>query len=1835
MAVTPTTTTSFTAPNLSNGSDAYITGLLSTSGTKWKPGDSGTVTLTYSFPQLATDYGRNFNDEKELNTFAALTNPVTQTLITTQILNQFASVANITFRLVTETPTDHADIPIAYSDMKAVTAPGAVAWAYYPGTGTGGDLWIAKSGLNDTFEAGTSAFQTVVHELGHSLGLKHPFDAPAAPLDHQSQSYTVMNYGLYRNEYMILYPNIASDFHPETLMLEDIRALQYLYGANFNAKSGNTTYTWNPSTGAMTTTDTALDGTSTTSTITPYINNILMTVWDGGGTDTYDFSNYTTGVNVNLQPGAWTTTAANQLPSYNVHFGPPAAAPGNIANAYLYVNPTTGVADLRSLIENAIGGSGDDVIIGNQTTNKLIGNAGDDKLYGLEGADTLEGGEGKDSLYGGDDADTLDGGAGDDLLRGGAGDDTYKFGVGSGKDVIIQGDGGADKLVFDANIRASDIGWTRSGFDLIATLNGRTDQVTLKDWYWGAANQLKVYVEGAELTQLGQQAAAFTDPSVATWSTPAGGGTVTAGSVRALITGSVYNDTLNGGAADDTLVGGAGRDALNGGGGNDLYVFNRGDGADTISDSGGLDTLSFGYGVSASDLSISMSGSNIIVGVRNPASPTTTFANLTDKITIQNWMNAAQRIETFVFADGTSLDVSGIASRLGTDGADMIDLSSLGIAVQLNSGAGNDTVTGGAFADTINGGDGDDVIMGGGGNDTLLGGGGNDTYVYNIGDGKDWIYDYYVTSADASGGTDTLSFGAGIAITDLLISMRNTSDQSVKNLIIGLKDRANPQKLIDDLSDTITIVDWLTLNHRIESFKIGGVIYTAAQLLSYMGTDGDDVLAWTESAVTLNGGKGNDRLTTGNKNDSLFGGDGDDTLDGGGATGGLIDTLRGGAGDDLYLFSKGYGKVLIIQGDGGADQLQFRAGISGDRVTWRQSGNDLIGTLMDSASDEITIQNYYLGGLGRLHYFFTIQSGSIASNITGSSFDDSISGSQFGDTINGGDGNDTLDGGNGNDTMSGGKGDNVYYVGLSRTVIADDESQSDIVIENADSGTDTVYSYLDDYTLTANVENLVLINYYPLGGSPSAKGAGNELANTITGNSSSNVLNGMGGNDTLIGGNGNDTLDGGTGDDTAIYSGTISQYSFSRQNDGSLTVTDAISGRDGVDTVKNIEHLRFSDGEISVSAEGIAPSIVVSGPSSIRCSQSNSVKAFTGVSIQDYNKGATETLTIKLTGGGSLSLPTTGLRDLGGGVYTLTGTAAAVTAALKELVFMPPSGTLASGAETTFELSNTSSAYAPAVTNRALKVVIDNNATTLTITGGQSASVAENVSSQTAVYTAHATNSTANAPLTYSITGGADARFLQITNPTDGIVTFKYTPNFESPVDANADHTYEIIVTASDGVYTASKTVIIEVTNVDEAPVFTSRATSSTIENRDMGVYTALANDPEGGAVTYSITGGADARLLQITNGVVTFKTAPDFETPRDANRDNVYQITVSASDGRNSTSIDVAISVTNVVETAFAIYSWNTASAIENTLAPVYRVGGSRADGGASLTYSISGGDDAGLFNIDSEIGDVTFKNAPNYEAPGDKNKDNSYQITVKVSDGLNSLTKNVTIKVMDVADANKPGSDLNADGHSDILLQNTNGACYVWQTGDTGLTITANGFIGGDDGPGAKWQMKATGDFDGDGKSDLLLQYKDTGAVYVWEMNGKTIKAGGFIGGDDGPGAKWQVKATGDFDGDGHSDILMQYADTGACFVWQTGDDGMTVKKYGFIGGEDGPGAKWQVKGTGDFNGDGKSDILLQYADTGACYVWEMGDNGLTIKAGGFVGGSDGPGADWHARA
>jgi glucose/arabinose dehydrogenase len=107
----------------------------------------------------------------------------------------------------------------------------------------------------------------------------------------------------------------------------------------------------------------------------------------------------------------------------------------------------------------------------------------------------------------------------------------------------------------------------------------------------------------------------------------------------------------------------------------------------------------------------------------------------------------------------------------------------------------------------------------------------------------------------------------------------------------------------------------------------------------------------------------------------------------------------------------------------------------------------------------------------------------------------------------------------------------------------------------------------------------------------------------------------------------------------------------------------------------------------------------------------------------------------------------------------------------------------------------------------------------------------------------------------------------------------------------------------------------------NSAPAFTSPSTASVVENVTGTVLTATASDADGNAVTFSIAGGADGALLQITQaGALSFRTPPDFEAPDDANRNNVYEVTLAASDGQASTTQNVQISVTDSASGGFAV---------------------------------------------------------------------------------------------------------------------------------------------------------------------------------------------------------------------------------------------------------------------------------------------------------------------------
>jgi serralysin len=336
---------------------------------KWAVND-----LSYSFPTSGDAY--EYGGEPD-NGFAVLN--VTQQTAVHAVMANISSSVSLNF-----TESTGGSAPSATLRYAESTDP-STAWAYYPSSaGWGGDSWYNRVSYNSPIK-GNYAYVTFLHETGHALGLAHPHDAYVMPIGRDSMEYTVMSYRAYVGAPLFHgYTNENYGF-AQTLMMYDIAALQYLYGANYDSNSADSVYSWSPTTGQM-----FIDGAGQGA---PGANRIFMTVWDGGGTDTYDLSNYSTGVRIDLRPGQWTTSSAAQLAQLT-STGSKIAA-GNIANALLHGG------SWLSLIENAKGGPGNDAIIGNQAANTLWGNAGNDRLSASSGNDMLIGGPGADSLNGG------------------------------------------------------------------------------------------------------------------------------------------------------------------------------------------------------------------------------------------------------------------------------------------------------------------------------------------------------------------------------------------------------------------------------------------------------------------------------------------------------------------------------------------------------------------------------------------------------------------------------------------------------------------------------------------------------------------------------------------------------------------------------------------------------------------------------------------------------------------------------------------------------------------------------------------------------------------------------------------------------------------------------------------------------------------------------------------------------------------------------------------------------------------------------------------------------------------------------------------------------------------------------------------------------------------------------------------------------------------------------------------------------------------------------------------------------------------------------------------
>ncbi len=472
------------------------------------------------------------------------------------------SWANVTgIQMVEVTTPDTADIVFVNNDTGgAYTVWEAVSGGYITGATVNIPSWWIDG---DEYNLNSYSFQTYIHEVGHALGLGHagPYNGTATYRTdsaeigdniylNDSWQATIMSYFSQTDNTSI----DASYAYTLTPMVADILAVHSMYGTPTTIRTGDTVYGYNSTAGGY------LDHFSEVT------SPIAATIYDNGGIDTIDLSQVTADQKIvliaeqasDIMGGTGNLFIARGVEIENAISGSgDDTLTGNDTTGGVGLNLTAGsswgaaVGDSFTSIENVTGSDFSDTIIGSAGDNVLKGGAGNDTLDGRQGADELFGGAGNDTLrggwgtgndvlHGGDGDDTLEGGAGNDFLAGGAGADHHDGGAGIDfvdfRDIV--GGGVGWNMI-------ADVAWGKADGDTFTSIEN----------VWGSLYDDKFVGSNDRNVLIG------------------GGG-------HDYVDGRGGNDVIYGGWGDDELLGGTGNDYLHGGHYNDTYTGESG--ADTF-----------------------------------------------------------------------------------------------------------------------------------------------------------------------------------------------------------------------------------------------------------------------------------------------------------------------------------------------------------------------------------------------------------------------------------------------------------------------------------------------------------------------------------------------------------------------------------------------------------------------------------------------------------------------------------------------------------------------------------------------------------------------------------------------------------------------------------------------------------------------------------------------------------------------------------------------------------------------------------------------------------------------------------------------------------------------------------------------------------------------------------------------------------------------------------------------------------------------------------------------------------------------------------------------------
>jgi len=936
----------------------------------------------------------------------------------------------------------------------------------------------------------------------------------------------------------------------------------------------------------------------------------------------------------------------------------------------------------------------------------------------------------------------------------------------------------------------------------------------------------------------------------------------------------------------------------------------------------------------------------------------------------------------------------------------------------------------------------------------------------------------------------------------------------------------------------------------------------------------------TAGADNLTGGSGDDYLLGNGGSDHLTGLAGNDVLDGGPGA----DVLYGGTGDDIYVVDN-IGDLIVENASEGVDTILTS-------VSFTLDEQPDIENLKASDPRSTTSLNLF--------------------------------GNDLANVMVGNAGDNLINGGHGADDMHGLAGNDTYIV----------DDSGDVIVENANEGTDSVFSPLS-WTLSANVENLTLT------GTAAINGTGNLLANTITGNDADNQVDGGAGADNMAGGKGDDfyIVDNG-GDVVTEYANEGIDGVFSTANyilpanveflllggsalngtgnglqnliignaldnvlDGGAA-NDELRGDVGNDTLiggagddillggTGIDTASFS-GNRSQYTLHVNPDGTVQVTGSDGSDSTTSIERFqfadgttslpTGT---DFNDDAFGDVLFRSASGGFASWQLSGAAAIGGGgdfgnpgsFYSLVLTGDFDGDGRSDLLFRGRDGTMA-----TWQMSGT------------------------TIIGGGTIA---RINPGFALIGTGDFNGDGKSDLLFfnSLTNSYSTRYLDGTTYVGGGTLGNPGGNwvFKATGDFNGDGKSDILFESVNGgysIWTVDDTGLTSAGVGNPGPAWFYKGVGDF--NGD-GKTDILFENTNGNYGSWDLDGSTILRSGGFGNPGSAWSLAAVGDYNGDGKSDLMFR------------NIDGTVATWTIDDTAVVAGGGNVGNPGSNfSVATVHR-----ANIFANLVFQGSDGTIATWVTgtAGANLGGATLGNpGANWTAiaTADFVGTGETDILFQGADGTLATWKSDGRHLIGGGDIGNPGvgwtfkaaADFNGDGKADVLFQDASGLYATWDIADH--SIIGGGTIGS----AAGYSFVAAGDMNGDGKADMLFM-DASGNFASWFLNDTAITGGGSIG---NPGAGWTFKGLGDFNGDGSQDMLFQDG-SGMFASWDL--DGTSIVGGGSIGN---PGGSWQLAKIADLNQDGKADLIFVDA-SGTYSAWLVNDTQI------LQGASLGAATGWH---